>query len=93
MSLRQGEGWVPRGCCLDKGGRYHHPLQLRHHRRVVAACGAALAAVCRELCDRVLDVARLRERAAAAAVDCTFADDAFDAQSAGSAVPATKTSA
>ena len=37
------------------------------------------ARVCRDLCDALLDVARLRARAAAAKVDITFADTAFDA--------------
>ena len=37
------------------------------------------ARVCRDLCDALLDVARLRARAATAKVDITFADTAFDA--------------
>lgn len=37
------------------------------------------ASVCREICDRVLDVSKLRDRAAAAGLDVTWADDAFDA--------------
>ena len=37
------------------------------------------ASVCREICDRVLDVSRLRDRARAAGVDVDWADDAFDA--------------
>ena len=37
------------------------------------------ARVCRDLCDALLDVVRLRARAATAKVDITFADTAFDA--------------
>ena len=37
------------------------------------------ARICRDLCDALLDVARLRARASTAAVDVAFADAAFDA--------------
>ena len=65
---RPGAALPPGPSLAGPGGQNTPPTALGEEARV-----------CRDLCDALLDVARLRARAAAAKVDITFADTAFDA--------------